>query len=282
MPRVAIVRDHPGVSRNPRSAGPLAALLAAVAALSGCAAAGGSGGADADAVCTDAFIQVAAISAADATPTDLDLAVRRCRSLTDWLAAAAEHPEALRGASPVEYLEGRCAAPDAGLAGYTLCGLLRVATATATPAPTKRPAHTPKPTKAPPRRVAMWDTFRTHFYTVESRGVNLVYRAIDGMESSTFRSVRPAIGPFEDLNRWAVQEANWLDDHPAHKCFAHVQRAWRRGIGLVAQATRLAVPAFKRRDPTKLTRSGELLIQAGGSFELAEERFQRLGPTGCD
>src|SRR6187397_26860 len=109
MPGDVSVRDHPGVSRNPRSAGPLAALLAAVAALSGCAAAGGSGGADADAVCSDAFIQVAAIDATHATPTDLDIAVRRCRSLSDWLAAAAEHPEALRGDSPVEYLEARCA-----------------------------------------------------------------------------------------------------------------------------------------------------------------------------
>ncbi len=128
----------------------------------------------------------------------------------------------------------------------------------------------------------MWDRFREHFYAVESRGVNLVYRAVEGMRSTTFRSVRPVIGPMEDLHRWAVQESKWLDRHPAHRCFAHVQRAWRRGTGLVAQATRLAIPGFKQRDQGKLTRSGELLIQAGRSFELAEERFQRLGPTGCD
>ena len=272
--------DHPRVSRRPRSVGPLAALLVAVAALSGCAAAGGSDGSDAGAVCDDAFRQVAAIDPTAVTPTDLDVAIRRCRSLTDWLAAAAEHPEALRGASPVDHLEDRCAAVDGGLAGYTLCGLLRVATATATPAPTRRP--TPRPTKAPPRAVAMWDAFREHFYAVESRGVNLVYRVIDGLKSSTFQSVRPVIGPMEDLQQWAVQEAKWLDRHPAHRCFAHVQRAWRRGVGLVAQATRLAIPGFRRRDQAKLTRGGALLIQAGRSFGLAEERFQRLGPTGCD
>ncbi len=268
------------MSRRPRSIAPLAALLIAAAALSGCTAAGGSNGADAEAVCRDAFAQVAAIDPAKATSTDLDLAVRRCRSLTDWLAAAAEYPDALRGASPVDYLEDRCAAADAGLAGYTLCGLLRAATATATPRPTKRP--TPRPTKAPPRSVAMWDAFREHFYAVESRGVNLVYRAVDALEHTTFRSVRPILGPMRDLQRWAVEEAKWLDRHPAHKCYAPVQRAWRRGVGLVAQATRLAIPGFQQRDQNKLTRSGAWLIQAGRSFELAEERFQRLGPTGCD
>jgi hypothetical protein len=128
----------------------------------------------------------------------------------------------------------------------------------------------------------MWDTFREHFYTVESRGVNLVYAAIDGLEQTTFRSVRPALGPMQDLNRWAVQETRWLDRHPAHKCYAAVQRAWRRGISLVAQATRLAIPGFKQRNASKLMRSGDLLMRAGRSFELAEERFQRLGPTGCD
>jgi hypothetical protein len=85
-----------------------------------------------------------------------------------------------------------------------------------------------------------------------------------------------------DLNRWAVEEAKWLDRHPAHKCYAAVQRAWRRGVGLVAQATRLAIPAFQQRDGRKVTRSGDLLIRAGRSFDLAEDRFQRLGPTGCD
>jgi hypothetical protein len=50
----------------------------------------------------------------------------------------------------------------------------------------------------------------------------------------------------------------------------------------VAQATRLAVPGFQQRDSRKITRSGDLLIRAGRSFDLAEERFQRLGPTGCD
>jgi hypothetical protein len=231
-------------------------------------------------VCTDAFAEVAAIDPAKATAADLDPAIRRCRSLTDWLAAAAAHPAALRGASPVEHLEDRCAAVDAGLSGYSMCGLLRVATASATPAPTRRPS--PKPTKAPPRSVAMWDAFRTHFYAVEARGVNLVYAAIDGMQRSTFRSVRPAIRPFEDLHRWAIQEDRWLDRHPAHTCFASVQRAWARGVRLVAQATRLAVPGLRRRDPTKLTRSGELLIEASRSFDLAERRFQRLGPSGCD
>ncbi len=268
------------VSRRPRSVGPLAALLVAVAALSGCSAAGG-GASDLEASCTDAFRQVAAIAPDDATSFDLDLAVRRCSSLTDWLAAAAAHPNALRGASPVDYLEDRCTSPDAGLSGYTLCGLLRAANATATPRATRRPT-TPKPTKAPPRAIAMWDTFREHFYAVESRGVNLVYRAIDGLEQTTFRSVRPIIGPMRDLNRWAVEETKGLDRHPAHKCYAPVQRAWRRGVGLVAQATRLAVPGFQQRDSRKITRSGDLLIRAGRSFDLAEERFQRLGPTGCD
>jgi hypothetical protein len=128
----------------------------------------------------------------------------------------------------------------------------------------------------------MWDTFREHFYAVESRGVNLVYRVAEGLQDTTFRSVRPVIGPMQDLQRWAIQESRWLDRHPAHTCFAHVQRAWGRGIDLVVQATRVAIPGFRQRDQGKLTRSGTLLIQAGRSFELAEERFQRLGPTGCD
>jgi hypothetical protein len=259
--------------------GPLTALLVAAAALAGCSAADGSSGADAGAVCSDAFVQVAAIDPSRATPTDLDLAIRRCRSLTDWLAAAAAHPEALRGASPVDHLEDRCAV-DTGLAGYTLCGMLRVAAGTATPAPTRRP--TPRPTKAPPRSIAMWDTYRAHVYEVEARGVNLVYRVLDGIQRTTFRSIRPVVGPMQDLQRWADREAKWLDRHPAHKCYAHVQRAWRRGVGLVAQAARLALPGFRQRDESKVTRSGELLVQAGRSFELAERRFQRLGPTGCD
>jgi hypothetical protein len=258
----------------------LAALLACTAALAGCAAAGGSPAADAGAVCTDAFAQVAAVDPAQATVADLDVAIRSCRNLSDWLAAAAAHPEALRGESPVEHLERRCETADAGLSGYSMCGLLRVATATAAPAPTQRP--TPRPTKAPPRAIAMWDAFRRHFYGVEARGVNLVYAAIEGMEDSTYRSVRPAISAFEDLRRWAVRESRWLERHPAHKCFAHVQRAWSRGVGLVAQATRLAIPGFERREAAKLTRSGELLIRAANSFQLAEDRFQRLGPTGCD
>ena len=274
--------DHRDVSRRPRSVGPLVALLVAVAALSGCAAAGGGGGpiADADTVCSDAFVHVAAIDPGAATPTDLDLAIRRCLSLTDWLAAAAEHPEALRGASPVDHLEDRCMAADAGLSGYTLCGMLRVATATATPAPTRRP--TPRPTRPPPRSVAMWDTYRAHVYEIEARGVNLVYQALDGLQRTTFRSIRPVVGPLQDLQRWADQEAKWLDRHPAHTCYAHVQRAWRRGVGLVAQATRLAIAGFRQRDASKVTRGGELLTRAGRSFELAERRFQRLGPTGCD
>jgi hypothetical protein len=258
----------------------MAALIVLIGVLSGCTGGGGGGGSDPAAACRDVFAQVAAMDPANATPTDLDLAIRRCRSLGDWAAAAASYPETLAGADPMAYLETRCAATDSGLSGYALCGLLRVASATATPSPTRRP--TPRPTEGPPRSVAMWDTYRRHFYGVEAKGVNLVYDAIDGLERSTIRSVRPAVEPLEKLRRWAIRELGWLGRHRAHRCYAPVQAAWTRGVELVAQGTRLAVPGLKRRDPGRLMRAGDTLVKAGEWFQRSEKRFQKLGPGGCD
>ena len=85
----------------------------------------------------------AAVAPAEAAVTDLDTAIRRCRSLEEWSEAATAHPDALRGASPDRHLEERCTDESAGLSSYRLCALLRAGHATPTPKPTARPLLLP-------------------------------------------------------------------------------------------------------------------------------------------
>ena len=272
---------HGHRSRLPRLITALTALLLAATVLAGCTTAGqGGGGGGGNTLCDDAFAMAAAIEADIASVTDLDPAIRRCRSLEEWTDAAADHPEALRGTTSEQHLEDRCGDPSAGLAGYQVCALLRAESATPAPRPTSRP--TPKATRAPPWPARAWATFRDHYYKVESRGVNLMYLAVDGIQNSTFRRRGPAIGPIEGLRTWAVNELRWLDRHPPHRCYANVQRAWSKGVSYVAQAARLLVPGFRQASVPKLERGSVLLGQAGTWFGKAEDRFQKLGPNGCD
>ena len=267
-------------SRLPRATLPLTALLFAVTVVSSCTVASDSGsGGGGTSLCGGAFAVAAAIDPTETSKADLDMAIKRCRSLDEWADASAEHPDALRGVSPDRLLEERCADPSAGLARYQLCGLVRAAHATPTPKPTPRP--TPRPTKAPPWPVRAWAAFREHYYRVESRGVNLIYRAIEGVQSSTFRSRGPR-WPMEALRAWATSELRWLDRHPPHRCYSTVQRAWRKGVSYVAQATRQLVPGFRQGSKPKLDRGVVLLDQASAWFTKADKRFSSLGPNGCE
>jgi hypothetical protein len=117
---------------------------------------------------------------------------------------------------------------------------------------------------------------------VESKGINLVYQAADGIQGSTFRSRKPAIAGMEALRTWATNELRWLDRHLPAKCYAIVHRTWRKGISYVAQATRLLVPAFRAGDTSKAERGAFLLQQASDWFNKADARFDKLGPNGCD
>jgi len=119
--------------------------------LAGCGAASdGSGGAsDGSDACAEAF---AAAATSAASPSALDSAIRRCRTLDQWNRMADAYPDALRGASGAELLMERCSDPLAALSGYQLCGLLRIALSTPepTPKPTQKP--TPAPTSRPTPR----------------------------------------------------------------------------------------------------------------------------------
>src|SRR6476660_692858 len=130
------VGGHGHRSWPPHVTRALTALLLAATVVSGCTVvgSGGSGGAGAGGgdttLCGAAFAVAAAIDPALASDADLDVAIKRCRSLDEWSDAAADHPEALRGTSAEQLLADRCSDPTAGLKGYQLCGLLRATHAT--------------------------------------------------------------------------------------------------------------------------------------------------------
>ena len=201
--------DHPRVSRHPRSVGPLAALLVAVAALSGCAAAGGSDGSDRR--CLRRRLPPGRRSIPTVTPTTISTwpSGAAAASPTGWPPRPSTL-ETLRGRESGRSPRGplrRCRRRSRGLHPVW-------------PAASRRRPRRPHPLCGRPQahqgtpRGRQGGAFREHFYAVESRGVNLVYRVIDGLKSSTFQSVRPVIGPMEDLQQWAVQEAKWLDRLP--------------------------------------------------------------------
>ena len=73
-------------------------------------------------ICAQAFSDAAArVSAGTASSDVLDMAVRSCSSVEQWLTAARYRPEALAGASPRAFLEARCGDPATGLVGYATC-----------------------------------------------------------------------------------------------------------------------------------------------------------------
>jgi len=129
------------------------ALLVVVLVLSACGGASGrpEGEAGAGDPCADAFAAAAAATPIEASDSDLDVAIRRCRDLESWRAGALASRNVLQGVEPDEFLASRCADPAAGLGGYQVCGMLRIANAT--PSPTPRPTRRPRPTPSPtPRR----------------------------------------------------------------------------------------------------------------------------------
>jgi len=103
------------------------ALLLAITLVAALGTAHRALGADATApvrvsgICVKSFADAAAIWSPDAQIDVLDLAVRSCASVDEWLAVAEMYPTPLGDTDALIYLDARCSAEDGGLAGYATC-----------------------------------------------------------------------------------------------------------------------------------------------------------------
>ncbi len=118
----------------------MACCLIVAAIVSGCSAGSPSTASRDQGRCDGAF----ASDGSPATLADLDATIKRCADWDDWLRAAAAHPAILDGRDPAAVLTGRCSDVSSGLAGYAVCGTLRLALAPpATPGLTSDPGARP-------------------------------------------------------------------------------------------------------------------------------------------
>ena len=72
-------------------------------------------------ICDRAFSDAGKLGKADPASDVLDLAVRSCASVKEWLIAAEVHPDAIAGTDPRRFLESRCRDSGAGLSRYATC-----------------------------------------------------------------------------------------------------------------------------------------------------------------
>lgn len=68
--------------------------------------------ASAESACNQAFSQAASISDMQDTVEDLYPAIRACKTVDEWSAASAAHPDALDGADPIVFLTNACRYAD--------------------------------------------------------------------------------------------------------------------------------------------------------------------------
>ncbi len=86
----------------------------------GTGSAGGTGSADTQSACDQAFAQAVAIDPGTDTVESIGGAVAECQSLEEWVAAAQQFPDAFGGSDPTTLAQERCAAsPD--LATTPIC-----------------------------------------------------------------------------------------------------------------------------------------------------------------
>jgi hypothetical protein len=98
-------------------------VVVVVAACGGGSPPGEAGASSSETACEAAFRAAAAVDPMADTNEDLNAAIQACTSLEEWVAASAQHPDALDGVDPESYLATRCARAE--LAGATLCQSLQ-------------------------------------------------------------------------------------------------------------------------------------------------------------
>jgi hypothetical protein len=236
--------------------------------LAGCAGAApeGLGAEQAGDLCEQAFVEASRLTGVDGAKGDLDAAIRRCRTLGDWQRHALAYPVTMGGRDSEQVLLDRCADPIAGLAGYQVCGLLRIALAT--PSPTPKPTRKPKPTPGPtPRRTprptpkptarpdiagyrsAVCGAFRTLRADIrmldEWRNLPSIKRELD-YELALANLNTPGSTPGERYSRWAAAVAK------IEEAWANLAGRFRRDAGDIAVDIALVNRALARsyRYPT--------------------------------
>ncbi len=123
--------------------------IGASLALAGCSAIPGigSGGPAVKGGLCEQDVAAAARSADPAIRTaSLDLAIRACTTLQQWVAAVTAYGGDAVSPDARSYLAQRCAEPTSGVSHYMLCGLLAESMKVPAPTPTHKSKHKPKRT----------------------------------------------------------------------------------------------------------------------------------------